>query len=206
MLVKGILERFPEHSILAEEGVEYDSGSEYLWIVDPLDGTTNFVHGLPLYCVSIALYRMGKPFIGVCYNPARDDLFCAERGQGAFLNGEKLEVSDSDSVLSALLVTGFPYESDQMDIIMDRFARVVGKAQGVRRLGSAALDLCYVASGALDGFWETGLKPWDMAAGVVIVQEAGGRITALNGSDFNLFDGQVLATNQRIHDELSQLM
>ncbi len=206
IIVAAIKERFPEHSVLAEEGGANGVESDYQWVIDPIDGTTNFVHGLPLFCVSIALYNKGIPQIGVCFNPARDELFYAERGRGAYLNGKSIFVSDEQTLVDSLVVTGFPYDVTEIDPVIDRFKRVVKKAGGVRRLGSAAIDICYVAAGYLDGYWETSLRPWDMAGAVVVLTEAGGKISSFDGTDFDINSGEILATNGRIHDELQRCM
>ena len=207
IIVKEIEERFPDHSIIAEEeGLERDRQSPFTWYIDPLDGTVNFVHGIPIFCVSIAVYKSGEPFIGVCYNPITEELFYAQKGKGAYLKKDRIRVSDTDQIVDALVVTGFPYSTEEPEILMARFSRVLQKVQGIRRLGSAALDLCYVAGGRFDAFWETGLHPWDIAAGVVILLEAGGKISSLNGAPFHLDGKDILASNKRIHDELSQIM
>ncbi len=206
IIVDAIRRRYPDHAVLAEEGFQVDMAGSYLWIIDPIDGTTNFVHGLPFYCVSIAVYRDGQPFIGVCYNPFTDELFSAEAGRGAWLNGRRIGVSSTDNINDALAVTGFPYKQDHLDEILARFERVIRRVRGVRRLGSAALDLCYVAAGRLDCFWETELNAWDMAAGALIAQEAGALLTAIDGSTFDAFDGTVVAANPNLHPAILELM
>ncbi|HVB37802.1 MAG TPA: inositol monophosphatase family protein [Vicinamibacterales bacterium] len=202
-----IAERFPDHDVLAEElGAAGDISRprpRYCWVFDPIDGTTNYAHGLPVFCSSLALELDGVPIVAAIYDPTRKELFTAERGGGAHLNGTPLSVSSAGSVLDALLVTGFPYNvHDRVDEVVGLFAAFLGRAQAVRRLGSAALDLCNVAAGRMDGFWEQDLKPWDMAAGALIVQEAGGRVTGLDGAPFASRLGHVLATNGAIHDEM----
>jgi myo-inositol-1(or 4)-monophosphatase len=206
MIVNAIRTSFPGHAILAEEDFCSARADRYLWIIDPIDGTTNFVHGLPFYCVSIALYRDNLPFIGVCYNPATDELFSAQTEQGARLNGRRITVSATASINDALAVTGFPYKQDNLDEILTRFARVIRSARGVRRLGSAALDLCYVAAGRLDCFWETELNAWDMAAGALIAREAGAVLTGIDGQVFDAFGGTVVAANPRLHPAILELM
>jgi myo-inositol-1(or 4)-monophosphatase len=193
-----IAERFPGHAVLAEElGHESrEPSSDHLWIFDPLDGTTNYAHGLPIFCASLALEIDGQMEMGVVYDPARRELFTAERGSGAFLNGAPLAVSKVDALIDALLVTGFPYNIHQTaDEVVGLFQAFIERAQAVRRLGSAALDLCYVAAGRMDGFWERRLKPWDMAAGALIVREAGGRVTGMDGAPFDVRGAHVLASN-----------
>lgn len=205
-IVSAIEKRFPDHGIQAEEGYRKDGGSGYTWIIDPLDGTTNFVHRLPVYAVSLALYREGRPQVGVCYNPSAGELFAAQAGQGATRNGNPIKVSDTTEFVNALVATGFPYRSQNLDKISERFLRVITQAQGVRRLGAAALDLCYVACGIFDVFWEEGLAPWDMAAGALILTEAGGMITNLDGTPFELERGTVAASNTRLHEEILRCM
>ncbi len=200
-----IAERYPDHDVLGEElgGPGEGERSRYCWICDPLDGTTNFAHGLPLYCSTIALEVDGELRVGAVYDPTRDELFTAIRGGGAFLNGERIRVSTAATLIDSLLVTGFPYSvQEKLDEMIGLFGRFLSKARAVRRLGSAALDMCYVAAGRLDGFWEEGLNAWDIAGGVLIVQEAGGRITSLDGGPFVLRSGRIIASNGLLHDEM----
>ncbi|HPS93483.1 MAG TPA: inositol monophosphatase family protein [Deltaproteobacteria bacterium] len=206
LIVEEIERSFPDHAILAEEGLRKETGSSFTWIVDPLDGTVNYVHRIPFFCVSLALYKDGLPYIGVCYNPVSGELFRAQAGGGAYLNDERISVSPNARLVDALVVTGFPYAHDTIDAILAKFGRVIRATRAVRRFGSAALDLCHVAKGSFDAFWEMGLKPWDMAAGVVVLLEAGGKVTSLDGSPFDLFSGDILASNARVHDELVRLM
>jgi len=166
----------------------------------------NYIHGIPIFCVSIALYRDMEPYIGVCYNPMSEEFFYAQRGEGAFVNGEKIFVSSTNALIDSLLVTGFPYSLDALDTSIIRFKKLLGEVQGIRRIGSAALDLCYVAKGAFDGFWEIGLKSWDVAAGVLLVIEAGGKVTGIDGLPFDLSKGDILASNDKIHEDLLKLM
>ncbi len=206
-LIKEILhQHFPNHAFLGEETGESDTGSkEYMWCVDPLDGTTNYTHQLPIFSISIALLHHMQPIVGVVYNPITNELFYGAKGLGAFLNEAKLHVSKVSDLTKSLLVTGFPYDrKENSDNNYREFFHMTHISQGVRRLGSAALDLSYVAAGRLDGYWEKGLKPWDMAAGVVILKEAGGRVTGYDLTDFELFEGNLLATNGLIHKALSE--
>jgi myo-inositol-1(or 4)-monophosphatase len=172
-------------------------------VFDPLDGTTNYAHGLPIFCASLGLEIDGRPEVGAVYDPTRKELFTAERGQGAYLNGTPLAVSDATEVLESLLVTGFPYDVHKhVGDLVGLFGAFLGRARAVRRLGSAALDLCYVAAGRFEGFWEQHLKPWDVSAGALIVAEAGGRVTGMDGSPFSAAAGHLVATNGGIHEEM----
>lgn len=194
----------PTHKILAEEsGISHHEDADYCWIIDPLDGTTNFAHGFPCYSVSIGLEHKGEMIAGVIYDPSREELFAAERGAGATLNGEKIRVSEIADLEKALLVTGFPYDvRERMSFYMPAWQAFLAQAQGVRRLGSAAIDLAYVACGRLDGFWEWGLNPWDCAAGWLLIEEAGGKLTKTNGSAFEMTKPDMLATNSLLHEQM----
>ena len=198
---------FPQHSIMAEEGGFTARSEEYVWVIDPLDGTTNFAHRYPHYAVSMALAKGGEIVLGVVYNPVLDECFSAEKGGGAFLNGKPVEVSRTERVIDSLLATGFPYDvaTTERDNMLP-FKRAMKASQGVRSFGAAALDLCHVACGRLDGFWERDIKPWDIAAASLIVAEAGGRVTAWADSPFDPFGRDVIATNGIIHAELLQLI
>jgi myo-inositol-1(or 4)-monophosphatase len=199
-----IAERFPDHAVLAEElGGSASIPPGPCWVFDPIDGTTNFAHGLPIFCASLALEIDGAAAAAAVYDPTRKELFTAERGGGAFLNGRPIRVSQAAALVDSLLVTGFPYDVHQrVDEIVGLFGAFVGQARAVRRLGSAAIDLCYVAAGRMDGFWESDLKPWDIAGGALVVAEAGGRITNMAGEPFSSRGRHVLATNGRIHDAM----
>jgi myo-inositol-1(or 4)-monophosphatase len=199
-----IAERFPGHAILAEElGGNATPPSGPCWVFDPIDGTTNFAHGLPIFCASLALEIDGEAEIAAVYDPTRRELFTAERGAGAFLNGVPIKVSGAADLVDALLVTGFPYDvHGRIEEIVGLFGAFVGKARAVRRLGSAAIDLCYVAAGRLDGFWESDLKPWDVAAGSLIVTEAGGALSSMDGSSYRSRNRQILASNGLLHSQM----
>jgi myo-inositol-1(or 4)-monophosphatase len=190
---------FPNHGFLAEESGEH-SGDDYVWIIDPLDGTTNFLHGFPVYAVSIALQHKNKLQLAVIYDPLRDELFTAERGGGAMLNNRKIRVTQPNSLQGALIGTGFPFKSKKyLEAYLGMFSALVGDTAGIRRAGAAALDLAYVASGRLDGFWEIGLQPWDMAAGVLLIQEAGGVLTDFSFRDQYLQSGNLIAGSPKMH-------
>lgn len=207
MIMKTIKARFPEHGILTEESFEQKSGSGYRWIIDPLDGTTNYLHGFPIFCVSIALEREGEIILGVVFNPMLNELFTAEKGKGAYLNSKKIRVSGISELTKSLLATGFPYDvRTSPDNNISHFANLAVRAQAIRRAGSAALDMCYVACGRFDGFWELKLKPWDTAAAMLIIKEAGGIVTDFNGSAFSLYSGETLASNGLVHDEMIEVL
>jgi myo-inositol-1(or 4)-monophosphatase len=194
---------FPDHRLVGEEGIAQASGggveSSYAWVVDPLDGTTNFSHGYPHFAVSIALTHAGSVILGVVYDPMRDELFAAQRGFGATLNGKTIRVSEIDVMLRSLLATGFSYDLAERGEQLALWASIQSQTQGIRRDGAAALNLCYVAAGRLDGFWENPLQPWDMAAGSLIIQEAGGVVTDYSGGTFDVFGHEVIAGNPAIH-------
>ena len=203
-----IADRFPSHAILAEEfGGDGLAPDRPCWIFDPIDGTTNFAHGVPIFCSSVALEIGGALEVGAVYDPTRHELFTAVRGGGAFLNHKPLRVSSAGVLVDAMLVTGFPYDvHDRVAEIVGLFGEFVGRARAVRRLGSAAIDLCYVAAGRMDAFWESDLKPWDIAGGALIVQEAGGRVSGLGGEPFSPYSGSVLASNGHLHDAMLEVI
>jgi myo-inositol-1(or 4)-monophosphatase len=195
--------RWPQHGIVGEEGTRTDTSAEFRWYVDPLDGTTNFAHGYPVFCVSIALARRNDEIeVGVLYDPTRNELFAAERGRGATLNGNPIRVSKTTQLAESILGTGFPSQKRHKNPNIYFYQQITLRSHGVRRAGSAALDLANVAAGRYDGFWEFNLNPWDTAAGVLIVREAGGKVTRFDGTPFRLDSHEVLATNGLIHDEV----
>lgn len=201
-----IAAHFPTHRIIAEESWEGEhdvTDDNYTWLIDPLDGTTNFSHGFPCYAVSIGVERKGESVAGVIYDPSRDEMFAAERGAGATLNGKPIRVSDIAELEKALTVSGFPYDvRERMDEYLPAWREFLIHSQAVRRLGAAAIDMACIACGRMDGFWEHGLHPWDVAAGWVIIEEAGGRVTKLDGSPFDNYSAKLLCTNGLIHDEM----
>jgi myo-inositol-1(or 4)-monophosphatase len=202
LIVDRLGARFPTHSIVAEEGGGVDRSKEFIWYVDPLDGTTNFAHGFPMFCVTLALEHAGEVVAGVVYDPIREEFFSAEKGRGAFLNNRRLRVSRVDRLAESLLATGFPSRKRHADVNVYFYHQAAMLAHGVRRAGSAARDLAYVAAGRLDGFWEFSLNPWDIAAGLLLIGEAGGRFTDMRGAAHRLDGPHLAATNGRIHDEL----
>jgi myo-inositol-1(or 4)-monophosphatase len=208
LIIEHIRKHFPGHDILAEEsGTKNAAKSDYRWIIDPLDGTTNFTHGFPVFCVSIGLEKNGHLELGVIYDPNTDELFTAERGKGAFLNGKRIRISTTEKLGSSLLVTGFPYNiAENPHKAVERFVSFLMKAQAVRRMGSAALDLAYVACGRFDGFWEVALHPWDMAAGVLIVEEAGGKVTNFAGGPMDIYNFELLSSNGKVHEEMPSIV
>ncbi|WP_051588114.1 inositol monophosphatase family protein [Paenibacillus darwinianus] len=213
-----IMTHFPDHSFLGEEGVEPGPEAsasalravleeEYVWIVDPIDGTTNFVHGFPYFCVSIALAYKGEVILGVVYDPMRDELFIAEKDKGAYVHGKRMQVSRDATLRESLVATGFPPSQDvALPLNMRQLEAVVPKVRNVRSNGSAALHMAYVAAGRLSAYWEVGLNAWDIAAGYLLIHESGGRVTGLKGEPYHLGVRNVAATNGRIHDELLQVL
>lgn len=208
MIIDSIKKVYPDHDILAEETENICKGriAEYRWIIDPLDGTTNFAHGYPLFAVSIALEYKDEIILGAAYNPLSDELFTAQLGKGAYLNGNKIQVSKTSFLSQSLLATGFPYDirnDSQKLFTYNNTFQLMG--QSIRRDGSAVLNLCYTACGRFDGFWESKLKPWDTAAGSLILQEAGGKVTDFKGNKFNVYEKEILATNSRIHTQMLEI-
>lgn len=209
LIIERIRSYYPRHAILAEESGDshvIEGASDWKWIIDPLDGTTNYAHGYPCFCVSIALERAGAIELGVIYDPTRDELFAAERGQGATLNDRRIRVSEVDELNNAMLCTGFPYNVRERPNFARDFANFTMAAQAVRRDGSAAIDLAYLACGRFDGFWEDGLKAWDVAAGVLLIEEAGGRVSDFNGRALDIYTPKVLATNGLVHDAMMKVL
>lgn len=206
MIIKKLLSAFPDHSILSEERLPIKTSSPYKWIIDPLDGTTNFAHAFPFFCVSIGLECRGKIILGVVYDPMREELFYAERGNGAYLNNKKIKVSATKRLSDGFLATGFSYGLKGRARNVRYFRDFLIKASAIRRAGAAALDMSYVACGRFDGFWEMDLHPWDSAAAFLIVEEAGGRVTKFDGSHYSPYDKEVLATNGRIHQSMVKVL
>ncbi len=207
-LIKNFIQKnFQGHGILAEESGASSPTSEYRWIIDPLDGTTNFTHAFPVYCVSIAVEQKGELVAGAVYDPNFDELFSAEKGGGAYLNGRRLQVTATDKLEKSMLATGFPYDvkSNPFNCIQ-HFEEFLVKAQAVRCLGSAALDICYVAAGRLDGFWEVNLHPWDTAAAVLITAEAGGQASGFNGEKYSIYQRDIVLSNGMIHDQMLEVI
>ena len=207
VIIKYIQKNFPTHNILTEESGEYKASSDYTWVIDPLDGTTNFAHKLPIFAVSIGLMKENATIAGVVYDVMRNVIYAAERGGGSFANGKKLSVSENDNLRRSVLVTGFPYDiGDNPYSAIEIFTSMLKSTRAVRRLGSAAIDFCYTAQGVFDGFWEVHLHPWDIAAGKLIVEEAGGIVTDFSGREISIFSKQILASNKKIHNQLSEII
>jgi myo-inositol-1(or 4)-monophosphatase len=201
-----LLGNFPTYAMLAEEGGMLAGEEDARWIVDPLDGTTNYAHGLLIFCVSIALERSGEVVFGVVHDPMHEETFVAEQDRGATLNGEPIKVSETDELMRALIATGFPYDRAEIPEALELFGRFAATTRGMRRLGSTALDLCYVASGRLDGYFERGIWPWDLAAGSVILREAGGKLTNYRGDVLELDGREIVASNERLHSSMMRLI
>ena len=206
-IISTIQAHYPDHAILGEECGLIKGPSEYKWIIDPLDGTVNFAHQVPIFCISIALAVQETMVLGIIFDPINDELFTAVRGQGAKLNGDPIQVSAPARISESLLITGFPYNVEEIfETVMVRYGRCLKASQAIRRLGSAALDLCYVACGRFEGFWEQNLKPWDTAAGALLVVEAGGRVTTFSDRPYTVKQPEILATNGIIHKEMLELL
>ncbi len=207
VIIRMILDAFPDHDILTEESPFKEKGSRWKWIVDPLDGTTNYLRGFPVFAVSIGLEVEGEIKAGVVYYPALDQLFHAKRGEGAYLNGKKIYVSQVGELNKSFLCTGFPYDvQTHVDLYLSYFRQFITRSFAIRRPGSAAIDLCYVAAGKFDGFWELKLHPWDVAAGSLLITEAGGRVTGFRGQPFDIYSEEILASNGCIHDQMLEVM
>ena len=202
LIIERLRSHFPGQAIVAEEGGGAQTSSEYCWYVDPLDGTTNFAHGFAVFCVTLGLTYRGEVIAGVVFDPIRDELFTAERGSGAFLNGQRIHVSPVNKLSESLLATGFPPFASNHDLNIQYYVRLTKLSHGIRRAGSAALDLCSVAAGRFEGFWELKLNPWDKAAGTLLVTEAGGRVSDVTGEPFQLLADEVFASNGHVHDEM----
>ncbi len=205
--VETLLSAFPGHGVMAEEETRIENGPGFVWIIDPLDGTTNYAHGYPNFAVSIGLEQSGEITLGVVYDPMRDELFSALKGRGAYLNDRPIHVSDADTLIRSLLATGFPYDRVvSKENNLNYFNALLMASQEVRRSGSASLDLCSVAAGRLDGYWELKLQPWDVAAGSLIVREAGGMVSDFSGVGFSVYDKEILANNSRIHRQMVEAL
>jgi myo-inositol-1(or 4)-monophosphatase len=208
-IIERIKSHYPKHSILAEESGEaviIGGSSRWKWIIDPLDGTTNFAHGYPCFCVTLALEYEERIVVGVTYDPTRDEMFSAERGDGASLNGRQIRVSETEKLSEALIVTGFPYDFKRKVNFARNLTEFLMRSRGVRRDGSAAIDMAYVACGRFDGFWEEGLNPWDVAAGLLLIEEAGGRVTYYDDSPFSIYQPPICASNGLIHAEMIEVL
>jgi myo-inositol-1(or 4)-monophosphatase len=206
-IIRHIRSRYPDHAILAEESGGSQEPAEYRWVIDPLDGTTNFLHSVPIFSVTIGVEHHGEIVAGVVYDPNARELFTAERGSGAYLNGRRISVSQNATLIRSLIVTGFPYDiASNPSHPVEHFVNFLHEAEGVRRLGSAAIDLAYVAAGRFDGFWEVFLSPWDMAAGVLLVREAGGTVSGFSGEPTTIYRKEVLASNGRLHAEMVRVL
>ncbi|HEX2966588.1 MAG TPA: inositol monophosphatase family protein [Syntrophorhabdaceae bacterium] len=206
-IVRLIRKKFPDDNIISEEQSNRFEADGNRWIIDPLDGTTNFAHGYPFFCTSIAYEVKGKVVLGVIYNPIFRELFVSERGKGAYLNGRRIHVSRTDELKKSLLTTGFPYDvATSKDNNIDHFVHFLFEAQAIRRDGSAALNLCYTACGRFDGFWEMKLNPWDIAAGALMVEEAGGQVSGIVGKKLNYYKGEIVASNGIIHKKMLKVL
>jgi myo-inositol-1(or 4)-monophosphatase len=206
-IIDFVIKEFPTHGILAEESGESKNTSEFIWVIDPLDGTTNFAHGFPIFSVSIGVQKKGITIAGVVYDVMQDIVYAAEKGGGANSNNNKIHVSPNDKLQRALLVTGFPYNiAENPENAFERFIALTKASRGMRRLGSAAIDFCYVANGVFDGFWEVYLHPWDICAGKLILEEAGGVVTGFKGEEIDIYSNKILATNKNIHTQMLEVI
>ncbi len=207
MIIDFITKKYPSHGIITEESAGLSSQSEYNWVIDPLDGTVNFAHGFPMFAISIGVQKNRETIAGIVYDIMKDTIFSSELGGGAYENDKKIRVSDNSNLRHALLVTGFPYDiRENPDNALGKFVAFTKEARGIRRLGSAAIDFCYVAKGVFDGFWEVHLKPWDICAGKLIVEEAGGLVTDFFGNKIDIFTKRILATNGKIHEAMISVL
>jgi len=207
IIISNIKSSFPEHAIFAEESGRDSSESEHVWLIDPIDGTTNYAHAYPFFSISIALEINGELEVGLVYDPVKDEMFTAEKGKGAFLNGESITVSKSHAIEHSHVCTGFMHEVEWMvEANIKHFGNFIRRARAVRRDGSAALDLCYVACGRFDGFWELGLNPWDTAAAVLILKEAGGQVSTFTGDKYSIYEKEILASNSIVHEQMIEIL
>ncbi|MEX1000033.1 MAG: inositol monophosphatase family protein [Thermodesulfobacteriota bacterium] len=207
IIISNIKSSFPSHAIFAEESGRDSSESEHLWLIDPIDGTTNYAHAYPFFSISIALEINGEVEVGLVYDPVKDEMFTAEKGKGAFLNRESITVSKSHAIEHSHVCTGFMHEVEWMvEANIKHFGNFIRRARAVRRDGSAALDLCYVACGRFDGFWELGLNPWDTAAAVLILKEAGGQVSTFTGDEYSIYEKEILASNSIVHEQMIEIL
>jgi myo-inositol-1(or 4)-monophosphatase len=207
LIINFIRKNFPKHSILAEESGKLNEGSEYVWVIDPLDGTTNFAHGLPIFSVSIGVQKNNRTIAGTVYDVMRDIIYAAEINSGAFEGSEKIFISKEENLGRSLLVTGFPYNiRENPESALEKFTAFTLRARGIRRLGSAAIDFCYTAKGVFEGFWEVHLHPWDICAGKLILEEAGGKVTGFDGNPVDIFSKKILASNGLIHQQMIDVL
>ena len=207
VIIDYVKKNFNNHSILAEESGQLKTDSDYVWVIDPLDGTTNFAHGLPIFSVSIGVQKNGETICGAVYDVMRDAMYSAEKNSGSYLNGKKITVNTNSDLSRSVLVTGFPYDiAENPNNAVEKFSAFLKKSRAIRRLGSAAIDFCYVAQGVFEGFWEVSLNPWDICAGKLLVEEAGGIVTDFNNNSINIDSKQILATNKFVHQEMLEIL
>lgn len=206
-IIKIIKSIYPDHSIFAEESGDDNISSDYRWIIDPLDGTTNYIHGVPFFCISIALEYQGEIILGVIYDPVRNEMFYAEKGKGAYLNSEKIHVSKKEDISTSVITVGFPYKSyHNIEHYINTLTKIAGRCSNIRKVGSSAIDLAYVAAGRFDGYWELDLGQWDIAAGIILIQEAGGIVTDTEGDKNFMQTGNTVASNKKIHSQLLEIL